>query len=200
MNISTRTNTALRDLGYLAAVLAWSIVGFTIWVTGVSVTASVLVLVVGVFAWIGFAYVMRWTTAVDRRLAGWLRHEEIAVDYRQPAPGLIARLKTITKDPQTWRDFGWLALNSVVGFSLAVVALSAVGAVLAYVTMPIWFWAISDPHAQYGLTNVGVFTVDTLPEALAVAAAGLALVPLVALLTRAAAAAHAQLVKRVLSA
>lgn len=199
MNLTARTTTALRDLGYLAGVLAWSIVGFSVWVTGVSVTASVLVFVVGVLVWIGFAYVMRWTTSVDRRLAGWLRHDEIAVEYRQPQPGLMARLKTITSDPQTWREFGWMGLNSIVGFSLGIVVFSAVGAVLAYVTMPIWYWVINDPHAQYGLTNVGVFTVDTFPKALAVSAAGLVLAPLAALLARGAAAGHSQLVRRVLS-
>jgi len=38
------------------------------------VTVSLLVLVVGVFVWIGFAYIVRWTTWVDRRLAGWQRN------------------------------------------------------------------------------------------------------------------------------
>jgi hypothetical protein len=47
----------------------WSVVGFTILVTGVSVTASLLFLVIGVLVGIGCAYVVRWTTWVDRRLA-----------------------------------------------------------------------------------------------------------------------------------
>jgi len=37
--------------------------------------------------------------------------------------------------------------------------------------MPIWYWAISD---QYGLTNLGLFTVDTRGEVLAATAIGLA--------------------------
>jgi hypothetical protein len=198
MNTTTRTTTLLRDLGYLGAVLAWSIVSFSVWVAGVSATASVLVLVVGVLVWIGFAYVMRWTTSVDRRLAAWLRHEPIAAEYRNAAPGLIARIKTITADPQTWREFGWLATGSIAGFALAIVAFTAAGVVLAYVTMPLWYWAINDPHAQYGLTNVGVLTADTLPKALAVSAGGLLLSPLVAHIARGAAAGHSQLVRRVL--
>ena len=191
--------TAIRDLGYLAAVLAWSIVGFAVWVTGTTVTASVLVLVVGVFAWIAFAHTMRWTTAVDRRLAGWLLDEDVPAVYRRPSErGLIAYLKTVTADPQTWREFGWLALNSVAGFTLAVVVWTGAGVALAYTTMPIWFWAISDPAGEHGLTNLGFMTVDTVGEALAAMAAGLVLVPLVALLARAAAAGHARLAARVL--
>ena len=64
--------------------------------------------------------------------------------------------------------------------------------------MPIWYWAISDPAGQYGLTNLGLFTVDTLGEALAVAAIGLVLAPLALLLARGCASAHAALAARIL--
>ena len=167
---------------------------FTIWVTGASVTASTLVLIVDVFVWIGFAYVMRWTTWVDRRLAGWLRREPVAAEYaRASQPGFIPFLKTITTDRQTWRDFGWLGLNSVVGFALGLAVLTAAGIAFAYITMPVWYWAIQDPHAQYGVTNLGLFTVDTLGEAFAAMAIGLALAPVVAVRARGATAGHASL-------
>ncbi len=39
-----------------------SIVGFIVWVTGLSVTVSLLVLIVGAFVWVGTVYVFRWTT------------------------------------------------------------------------------------------------------------------------------------------
>jgi hypothetical protein len=200
MNTATKyLQQSARDLTYTSAVLAWSIVGFNVWVAGVSVTASVLVLVVGVFVWMGFAYLMRATTSVDRRLAGWIRHEPVDVEYRASRPGVLARLRTITTDPQTWREFGWMALNSVVGFVLGILVLTALGIALAYVTLPVWYWAISNPADQYGLTNVGLFTVDTLGEAFAMMAAGLALIPLVMLIARGAAAGHSALAARVLT-
>jgi hypothetical protein len=64
--------------------------------------------------------------------------------------------------------------------------------------MPIWYWAISDPNDLHWLTNVGIVTVDSLREALALAAIGLALVPLALLLARGCANAHAALAARVL--
>src|SRR5512132_2286602 len=79
------TTSSLRDLGYDGAVFLWSIVAFAILVVGVSVTASLLVLVIGVFVWVGFAYIVRWTTWVDRRLAGWQRRERVRAVYRSPA-------------------------------------------------------------------------------------------------------------------
>src|SRR5215204_3052181 len=194
------TTAAVRDLVYAGAVLLWSIAAFTVLVTGVSVTASLLVLVVGVFVWIGFVYVVRWTTWVDRRLAGWQRDERVRAVYRRPAVrGFMPLLRTVSSDPQTWKDLAWLGLTSIAGFTLGLAAIMAAGIVVAYVSMPIWYWAISDPDGQYGLTNLGLLTVDTLGEALAATAIGLALVPLALLLARACATVHAGLAARVLS-
>ena len=101
--------SALRDVVYAGAVFVWSFAAFTILVTGVSVTVSLLVFVVGVFVWVGFVYVVRWTTWVDRRLAGWQRHERVEAVYRRPAArGFLPLLKTVSSDPQTWRDLVWL--------------------------------------------------------------------------------------------
>jgi len=195
----TWTIEALRDLVYAGAVFMWSIVAFTILVTGVSLTISLLVLIIGVFVWIAFAYVLRWTTWVDRQLAGWRRHEPIRAVYRRPpARGLMSLLKTVSSDPQTWRDLGWLAVTSIAGFALGLAAITAAGIVVAYVSMPVWYWAVSDPGGQYGLTNLGLSTVDTLGEAVAVAGIGLVLAPLALLLARGCATAHAELAARVL--
>ena len=129
------TTWSLRDLGYDGAVFLWSIVAFTILVAGVSVTASLLVLVIGVFVWVGFAYIVRWTTWVDRRLAGWQRKERVRAVYRRPAArGFLPLLKTVSSDPQTWRDLAWLGLTSIAGFALGLAAITAAGIVLAYVS------------------------------------------------------------------
>jgi hypothetical protein len=164
------------------------------------VTASLLVFVVGVFVWIGFAYVVRWTTWVDRQLAEWQRKERVPAVYRRSTDrGVLPLLKTVSSDPQTWKDLAWLGLTSIAGFTLGLAAITAVGIVLAYLSMPIWYWVITDPHVQYGLTNLGLFTVDTLGEAFATSAIGLALAPLALLLARGCATAHIELAARVLS-
>jgi hypothetical protein len=190
----------VRDLAYDAAVLGWSAVAFGVLVAGVTVTASLLVFVVGAVVWLGFAYAARLTTAVDRRLAGWRRGAPVPAVYRPPAaPGFAGRLRAVTGDDQTWRDIGWLALTSVAGFALGLAALTVVAADLAYVSLPVWSWAVSEPAAVHGLTNLGVLVVDTPWEAIGVAVAGIALLPLALLVARGAAAAHAGLAARVLS-
>lgn len=189
----------LRDVGYAAATLAWSVVGFTLCVTGISVTAALLVLVIGLPVWLGFAHAARWTTWVDRRLAQWHLGIRIPAAYRRPAArGFGPAVRAVTRDPQTWRDLAWLALASVEGFVLSLVALVPVAAGLAWVSLPAWYWAISDPRAHGGLTNLGVVVVDTPAEALTVSAAALVLVPAALLLARACARAHAGLAVRLL--
>jgi hypothetical protein len=186
--------SGLRDAIYSAAIFAWSIVAFTVLVTGLAVTASLFVLVVGVLAWIGFVSAARWTPWVDRRLVGWRRREPLAASYRRPpTAGLIPFVKTRTTDPQTWRDIAWMALTSLVGFGSGLAVLTAFGVIGAYGSMPLWYWAVGDSTAHYGLTNLGLFTVDSLGRAGIMTSVGLAAVPIALLLARGCAGMHARL-------
>ncbi len=194
------TRSAFRDLGYSGAVCLWGVAAFTILVAGLSVTVSLLPLVVGVFVWVGFVHVLRWTTYVDRaarrvaaRRAGAARRTAA-----RPHPACMPYLRTLTSDPQTWRDLAWLAVTSVVGFAWGLAVLTAAGLAVTYVSMPVWYWAVEDPRAEYGVTNLGLVTVDTLGEAAAATVLGLALVPLVLLFGRWCAATHAGLAVRLL--
>src|SRR3954452_11188599 len=197
--IRTWTGSGLRDVVYCGAVLAWSIAGFTILVTGAGVTASLLFLVVGVFVWIGFVHVLRWTTWVDRRLAGWQRHEPVPAAYRRPTDrGFIPYLRTLSSDPQTWKNMAWLGVTSIIGFAGGLAVITAAGPAATYLAMPPWDWTTSHPHQEYGVTNLGFLTLDTLGEAGIAAAIGLLLIPFVLLLARWCAATHAGLAVRML--
>jgi signal transduction histidine kinase len=188
-----------RDLAYLIAVLGMSIVGFVVCVTGVSVTVSLLVLFVGLFVWLGTTYVFRWTATVDRHLAGWLRRDPVVGIYRRPSQtGVLARLRTVSADPQTWKDVGWLVLNSILGFALATAALSITAVVLCYIAMPLWWWAVPDPHTQYGTLNLGIYTVTSTGWALLTTAIGLLLAPVALLLNHGVAKAHGALAAAIL--
>jgi len=157
------------------------------------------VLIVGALVWLGTAYVFRWTTMIDRLLAGWLRRAPVGAVYRTPTErGLLARLREVTWDPQTWKDLGWLVLNSIVGFGLSLAALCATVVVLGYVTMPLWWWAISDPHTQYGTLNLGIYTVTSTGWAFLTTAIGLLLTPVALLINRGVASGHAAVAARIL--
>jgi hypothetical protein len=191
--------SAGRDLTYVLATLATSIVEFVVWVTSVSVTASLLVLVVGVLAWLATAYVFRFAAGMDRRMAGWYRRRPIDGRYRTSYdPSILGRARAVTTDPRTWKDLGWLVVNSTLGFVLATAALTVTALAIAYIAMPLWWWAITDPSKQYATLNLGIYTVTSTGWALVTTGIGLLLLPVAALLNRAAAAGHAGLAARML--
>ena len=181
--------SAARDFVYLLAVFCLSIVEFVVWVTGLSLTIGLLVLIVGVFVWVATAYTFRGMATIDRRLAGWLRGKPIPGLYQPPRDR--SRVRTVTTDPQTWKDFGWMILNSIGGFVVSLIGVTATALVLSYIFMPLWWWAPSDPHTQYGTLNLGIYTVTSTGKAFVTAAIGLALLPLVVLLNRGLSRGHA---------
>jgi len=198
-SVRSLASTAGRDFVYLLAVLCMSIIGFVVWVTGLSVTLSLLILIIGFGVWVGTAYALRATASVDRRLAGWLRRKPIPGLYRAPVErGFLSRVRTVTRDPQTWKDFGWVVLNSILGFVLATVAVTITGLVISYLATPLWWWAISDPHQQYATLNLGIYTVTSTGWALLTTALGLVLVPVAVAINRGAAAGHAALAAAIL--
>ena len=111
------------------------------------------------------------TNAADTGGGGIGRYQ----DHR--ADTLPARLRATFSDRQTWRDFGWLSIHSLVGLTFGTIALSLVVSVLGLATLPLWYWALPD-GGQFGL-----WTADNLPLAIAPAllAIPLAAVTVVAL-------------------
>jgi signal transduction histidine kinase len=191
--------SSARDFGYVVGMLVLSVVDFAVWVAGVTATASLLVMVIGFFVWLLTAYAFRLQAGVGRRFAGWYRHDPVPGVYREPPEhGLLPRLRTVTADPQTWKDAGWLILSSIIGFGMAVAALSVTAVVIGYIVMPLWWWAIPDPHTQYGTLNLGIYTVTSTGWAFVTTALGLALLPLALLLNRGVATAHAAVAARIL--
>jgi signal transduction histidine kinase len=187
--ISTLAATAGRDFVYLLATFCLSIIELVVWVTGLSLTLGLLVLIVGVFVWVATAYTFRGMATIDRRLAGWVRGKPVAGVYQPPRDR--SRVRTVTADPQTWKDFGWMVLNSTFGFAFALIGVVATSVVISYILMPLWWWAISDPHTQYGTLNLGIYTVTSTGKAFVTTGIGLALAPVAFLLNRGIATGHA---------
>jgi signal transduction histidine kinase len=159
------------DLLYLTLGLVTSIIAFVVWVTGGTVSLSLAVFIVGLFAAIGTVYVFRWSANLDRRLARLELGEAIASRYRTvpEGTGWLRRLWILLGDRQTWRDFAWLVLHSVIGFTFGVVALSLVGSVIGAVTIPAW-WTFLPSDAQ-----VAWYQLDSWGAAFLTAGLGLAL-------------------------
>src|SRR5690242_12092224 len=149
-----------RDAAYLMLALGTSVVAFAVWVTALTLSLTFAVLIVGIPVVIGSAFVMRWTAELDRRNAALVFGRPVRGRYRSHrASSLGRRVLAVLRDPQVWRDLGWLIVHSIVGFAFGVLALSLIGSVLGLATLPAWYWALPD-----GL-EFGLWTADTLPEA-----------------------------------
>jgi hypothetical protein len=103
---------------------------------------------------------MRWTAELDRRNAALVFGRPVRGRYRpHGAPSFGGRVLAVLRDAQVWRDLAWLITHSIVGFVFGTLAISLVASVGALATLPAWYWALPD-GAEFGL-----WTADTLPEA-----------------------------------
>ncbi len=168
---------AARDTGYLSLGLLTSSLAGMVWVTGLSLTLSLVIFIVGIPVIVGAAYVFRWTAELDRRNTAWFLRRPVRARYRDPGRGLRGLLSTTLADGQTWRDLVWLVLHSVVGFVFGCVALGMVALVAGIAILPAWYWSLPEG------ADVGIWRADELPEAFALAllAVPLAVVTVLAL-------------------
>jgi Putative sensor len=120
------------------------------------------VFIIGLPVMLLTAAAFRWTAELDRRNASFLLGRSVRGRYQDHrADTLLGRLRATFSDPQTWRDFGWLSVHSLVGFAFGTIALALVAGTLGLATLPAWYWALPD-GAEFGLWNA-----DTLPLAIA---------------------------------
>jgi hypothetical protein len=188
-----------RDAGYVLAMFGLSSVDFCIFATCLLATALLLPTVVGALVGVASAVVIRALTNVDRRLAGWYLGRPIHARYRSPsATGMIALVKTVGGDPRTWKDAGWVLGNSFAGFGLGIVAIVVTSLTISYIATPLWWWAVPDPHHNYAVLNLGIYTVTSTSLALITTGIGLALVPVAIAVNRGVARAHARMARAAL--
>jgi signal transduction histidine kinase len=186
----------LRQLGadalYLLTGLVTSIVAFTVWVCGVTLSLSLGLLIIGFPVVLASFWCFRLLADLERKRAALVFGLPIVSAYR-PAHGRFGhRLKTAAHDPQRWKDVAYLALHGVLGFVTGTVWLMLVAVVLGGITMPAWWWAVPG-----GVEWLG-FMIDTWEKAVGAAAVGVALLPVALFLQRPFAVSQAHIAKALL--
>lgn len=139
---------------------------FVFLVTGIAVGVGLIVV------WVGIPILLLvmagwWAMAAfERVMTARLLNVSIAPMSREepPEPGIWARVKSLVRNPVTWKGLAYLLVKfpyGILAFVLVTVALSLSVALLA---APIIY-----PYAQY---TVGVWQIDTMGEALTLSAIG----------------------------
>ena len=189
----------LRRLGadalYLLLGLGMAIVAFTVAVTGITLSLSLGLLIVGFPVVLLTFACCRALAGLERRRAALVFGAPIPAAYRPPPADrkLPSRLRAAVHDPQRWKDLAYLVLLGEVGLLCGVVWVSLWAMALGSLTLPAWWWAMPG-DAQYLW-----FTVDTFEEAVGAAAIGVVFLPLAVFAQRPLALAQAHLARWLLA-
>src|SRR3954447_11954874 len=151
-----------REAAYLTAGLLTSILAFTVWISCVTLSLSLAVFIIGLPIMLASAYLFRWTAELDRHSVSLFLGRRVRGRYQDHrADTFLGRMAATFRDPQTWRDFSWLTVHSIVGFAFGVAAVSLVASVVGTAMLPAWYWAVP------GGTDFVLWNVDSLPAAIA---------------------------------
>jgi signal transduction histidine kinase len=160
--VSATLSRAGRELAYLAIGLLTSVVAMAVWIVGFSVSISLALFIVGIYAIVGTTGAFRWVADLDRRNAARLLGAPLRGVYADHGgPGVLARVRGTLHDPQTRRDTAWVILHSIVGLVLGSIAIGLVAQTIALALLPTWYWALPTGTELWG----SWWTIDTLGEA-----------------------------------
>src|SRR5262249_35326484 len=143
-----RTTSRVRQFGadalYVLTGFVASIVVFTVWVTAVSVTLSLLILIIGLPLVMLTFLLFRGMCNVERQRAALVFGEPIGGRYRTvpPVSKFGQRLRIVCQDPQTWKDTAYLLVLSVVGMAWGTIWAVLWGVALGSIFLPTWWWAM----------------------------------------------------------
>lgn len=124
----------------------------------IPITAGIPLVAVGLPATVAVA-------GLHRRMAATVLGREVPALYRERTESsAVGRLLGRWRDPQTWRDLAWLLVSTTVGFAISLTAVVVFGVIFFYLLFP--FLLVVTPDGVMD-QPYGLFTVDTVPEAMA---------------------------------
>ena len=184
-----------RNLAYLALAFPLGVVEFAFLATGLALGLGLLITWFGLavlLATLGGAFVL---ARLERRLAASLLGAEIAATapVATGATGIPGRLLAHLTRRTTWTSLGYLAAKLPLATASFVVAATALTLSVGLLVAP-FTYGYDDAVVLFG------WDVDTLPEALASAAAGITALPLALHLVNALAALWARFSRALLPA
>ena len=175
--------------------LAWFIVLVTLIATGAGLLITLVGLPILVFT------AVLWTFGA--RLERWRMRVMLGVHIPSPYRVLpdgawTGRLRAFFTDGAVWRDLIYLFLLFPIGLAEFVIAVTGVATTGAFLTLPIYYWAL--PEGSRTIVAFGGHgpIIDTLPEALLAAAVALPLLLLALWLIRLLATGHGLLAQALL--
>ena len=183
--------TVGRDLSYLTGTLGTSVLAWIGSMLGVTAALGSATLTIGSRVLLP-SKSLSWIADLDRRLLSRYLGVPVTSGRPDPVEATSSRRRGATRpDRRAWAALRWLSVNATLGMTIAALGIGAVFEILALISTPLWWWALNDPHHQYGTLNLGLYTVTSTGWALLTTALGALLAPVGLAISHRLAAAHA---------
>jgi uncharacterized membrane protein len=145
---------AYTSLFFMLLSLATGVIYFTFAVTGLSLSAGLAVLIVGIPFFLAFMALTRVVSLAEGRLIEAMTGERMP---RRPvhlnkATGFWSRIGNMLKDPRTWTTLAYLLLMLPLGIVYFVIAVVGLSVSLAFIFAPLVEFA--GRYAWFGLDDV----------------------------------------------
>ena len=129
-------------LFYMLLSLATGIVYFTVVVTGASLSAGLMVLIIGIPLLVLFLALIRVLSLVEGRIVEVLLGERMPRRplYTQRGKGWLERIKEIFTDGRTWTAMLYFLLMLPLGIAYFTVAVTGLAMAVAFIAAPLAAW------------------------------------------------------------
>ncbi|HEX5497349.1 MAG TPA: sensor domain-containing protein [Mycobacteriales bacterium] len=150
-----RITRRLTLVGWASAMTGLAVVGIT--VASLTLTALGLATVwVGLPLFVGSVWWLRGLADMHRAWAAEVMGIPVARPYRTvPDAGWLARFTAVVRDPATWRDLVWVAVDGTAGVALCVSVMATLLAGVGGLLLPA-IWTQLPPHATIRISGIPV--------------------------------------------
>lgn len=189
-----------RDTAYGLSALPLAVIGFVVVITGVALSAGLLVIWFGVAVLAGTMFAMRGLAHLERlRLRNLQGRPALSPVYRVAPPdaGLVRRVLTPLRDPQSWLDALWGVVGFVTGVFAFVFTVTWWASAAGGVTY--WFWQRWLPDDDFTLAEQVGLGEGQRAESMLYLFVGVIVLLTLPLVVRAVTATHAGLASALLS-
>lgn len=143
-----------KALLYMIISLGTGIAYFTIVVTGLSVAAGTLVLIIGIPLFLGVLGIVRAVALFEGRLVELLLGTRMPRRPRAepPGAGFLQRIWFWVRDGRTWASMAYMILMLPLGIVYFTIAVTGIAVGLSLITAPAWAWIADRTFIIEGVT------------------------------------------------
>lgn len=139
-----------RETLYLLSTIPAGFAALVVWSVGLSIAFAMAIIVIGLPVTLVILWFFRKCAGFERSRLKLVDDRPLQVVYAKEDGSRIERTISLATDKQTWKDVGWLVFVSIVGLTVAVVALSVWLVAFSWIIYPLYGWALPGSFTPIG--------------------------------------------------